>query len=88
MEAVEDLSSKWRAFSLRLGLILPVLDKIQQDHRDVDNCLTEALGEWLKQNYDHQRRGTPSWRRLAEAARKLDYIVYTQIVKDHSITEW
>ena len=86
LEVVDDLSSKWRAFFLKLGLRLTVLDRIQQDHRDVRSCLTEALGEWLKLNYDHQKYGRPSWKKLAEAARKLDYRIFESIVVSKIVT--
>ena len=87
LDVVDDLSAKWKSFSLRLGLRLPVLDRIEQNYpKDIQGCLMEALGEWLKLNYDHNKRGKPSWRRLAEAARKLGfYSTFEAIVKEHSV---
>ena len=81
------MSAKWKSFSLRLGLRKPVLDRIEQNYpKDVQGCLMEALDEWLKLNYDHDKRGQPSWRKLAEAARKLgSYDTFDAIAKEHSI---
>ena len=45
----------------------------------------QAKLEEVKRNYDHKRWGRPSWRKLAEAAKKLDYDVYEEIVKKHMV---
>ena len=81
-----DLSAKWKVFSLNLGLKKKALDTIQENYpRDVQRCLLEALGEWLKLNYDYGKRGKPSWRKLAEAARRLGFCdMFDVIVKEHS----
>lgn len=35
-------------------------------HHDPKCCLKYVLDEWLKGNYDTQRFGHPSWRRVCE----------------------
>ena len=84
LEAVETLSSKWRLLCVRLGIRESSLDIIQRNHpHDVESCLYDALREWLKCNYDYQRHGRPSWRRLAKVVRKMDCALFEAIVKDH-----
>lgn len=84
LETVETLSAKWRLLSVKLGIKESSLNTIHQNNAgDVESCLYKALVEWLKMNYDHQRHGRPSWRRLAEAVRRLDYTVFEDIVKEH-----
>ena len=74
VDAVEPLASKWRRLSTKLRLKESTLDVIERNNPgDVDGCLHKAMGEWLRLNYDHQRHGRPSWRRLAEAVSSLDY---------------
>ena len=85
MKAVEGLSSKWILLSTKLGLKKSCLDRIKSDHPgDVRMCLYDAMGEWLSMNYDHQRHGRPSWRKLAEAVRTEDYALFEKIVRSHS----
>ena len=84
LDAVEALASKWRRLSTKLRLKESTLDVIECNNPgDVDGCLHKALGEWLKLNYDHQRHGRPSWRRLAEAVSSLDYALSEKIATTH-----
>lgn len=85
LDVVEPLSARWRLFSSKLRLKESTLDVIERNNpKDVETCLYKALGEWLKLNYDHQRHGMPSWRRLAEAVHKMDYKLFERIVKSHT----
>ena len=82
LDAVETISAKWSLLCTKLGVKQSSLDLIRRNYLgDAKMCLYEALGEWLRLNYDHQRHGRPSWRRLAEAVKSLDYRLYEQIAK-------
>ena len=84
MEAVEKVSSKWRLLSMKLGIEENSLDLIECNHSgDAKSCLYKGLGEWLRLNYDHKRHGRPSWRKLAEAVKSLDYDLFEKIAKMH-----
>lgn len=84
LDAVETLSSKWRLLSTKLRIKESTLDTIQQNNpKDVQTCLREALVEWLKLNYDYQKHGKPSWRRIVEAARSLDCGLSERIAATH-----
>ena len=73
VDAVEPLASKWRRLCTKLRLKETNLDVIERNNPgDMHGCLHKALGEWLRLNYDHQRHGRPSWKRLAEAVSSLD----------------
>ena len=86
LDVVETLSSQWKRLSTKLGIKPSSLDTIQQNHPgDADMCLYEALEEWLKMNYDYRRHGRPSWRRLAEAVKKLDCKLFERICDTHAI---
>ena len=84
LDAVGPLASKWRRLSTKLRLKENTLDMIKSNNpEDVVDCLHDALVEWLKLNYDHQRHGRPSWRRLAEAVSSLDYGLSEKITTKH-----
>ncbi len=77
LDAVKTLSSQWSLLATMVGVKQSSLDIIKHNHPgDAKMCLYEALGEWLKLNYDHQRHGRPSWRKLAEAVKSLDYRLF------------
>ena len=85
LDAVETLSSEWRLLSTKLRIKESTLDVIERNYpTNVQTCLYKALGEWLRLNYDHQRHGRPSWRRLAEAMRSLDYGLFEKITEMYS----
>ena len=85
LDAVETLASQWSLLSLKLGVKQSSLDVIEHNNfGNAKTCLYKALGEWLRQNYSHQKHGKPSWRRLAEAVQSLDHSLFEKIAKEHS----
>ena len=85
MDAVEPLASEWRRLSTKLRLRETILDAIERNNPgNVGACLHKALGEWLRLNYNYQRHGEPSWRRLAEAVSSLDKGLSIRIATMHS----
>ena len=83
LDSIESLSSSWRLFSTKLGLKHSALERIESDYQGVMMRLSQALVEWLKLNYDHDRHGKPSWRRLAKAVKPLDYALFEKIANEH-----
>ena len=64
---VKSLAARWNMLGLALGLYQPQLDTIKVDNPDVENCLRAVLTNWLKQMYDVQKFGEPSWPVLVKA---------------------
>ena len=83
-DEVENLSPKWNLLATKLRLRNHAVENIQQKYSDGMNSLNEVLKEWLKLNYNHQKYGRPSWRRLAEAVRSLDYGLFEKIARNHA----
>lgn len=66
--AVRPLSAHWYSLGCSLGLPPSLMDKIQQDVvNDADKCLIKCLQNWLDRNFNHEKNGAPSWRRLVKA---------------------
>ena len=80
---MESLSAKWLLLATKLRLRNHVVEIIQQKYSDGMSNLNEVLREWLKLNYEHEKYGRPSWRRLAEAVRSLDYGLFEEIARNH-----
>ena len=67
------LAAKWEQLSAYLGLAKADIDRIRESHpRDILGCWSEALSQWIKQNYSTQRFDLPSWRSLLKAVAMVD----------------
>ena len=78
-------AAKWNQLAGRLHLSIDCIDIIERNNRDVVRCLSEALKEWLKLEYNYVKYGKPSWKMLAESVRGLDNSLYEKIVKKYNI---
>ena len=67
------LAAKWEQLSACLGLAKSDIDRIRENRpRDSAGCWSEALSQWIKQNYSTQRFGLPSWRLLLSSVALVD----------------
>lgn len=65
-----DEAVRWRQIGLALRIRDPELDQIAvKFNNDPENCLREMLKHWLKQSFDTEKYGKPSWETLSEAVR-------------------
>ena len=66
--AVGDVAARYYSFGEALGLSPAKLDQISQDYRNYsEQALSQVINVWLKQCYNVERFGLPSWRMLVEA---------------------
>lgn len=56
---------------MELGLYKVTLDAIEANHRDVNRCFIECLTRWLKRYDEVDRKGLPTWLRLANALKVI-----------------
>ena len=61
------VAARWKDIGLSLRLALNQLNVIERDNKNAEDCLTKTLELWLKQDYDTNRWGLPSWNLLATA---------------------
>jgi len=68
ISTVADITLRWQDLGVSLGIRQSELENILSDrsHSPV-NCLKLMLTQWLRQNYNVERFGEPTWRRLVEA---------------------
>ena len=73
----------WYELGLELGLLCPTLQVIEDEQRgDVRKCTRKMLSGWLNQRDRVTDRGTPSWRRLVDALRKVrEHTVADEMVR-------
>ena len=86
-EKCTPLASKWQQLSAYLGLKMSIIDRIRSDFpNDSLGCLSEALKEWIKMNYDTEKFGRPSWKTLLNAIAKIDQLQFTTLATEHQGT--
>ena len=62
------LAAKWTQLSACLGLAKANIDSIKENcPNNSAGCWSEALSQWIKQNYSTERFNLPSWQSLLKA---------------------
>ena len=65
IQALEPVSAMWMQVGIILGLNYDFLRTLRScDHED---RLEKLVKRWLKQKFDHEKFGLPSWKKLVEA---------------------
>ena len=79
----KSLATRWKELSISLGLSYDVIDNIKGSG---DNylCWSEALNHWIKQNYNTDTFGRPSWRSLLKAVAEIDKLLFKRLAEKYS----
>ncbi len=81
MDVLADFDTgRWRTLATNLRLRISSMDNIETNNRNARRCLQLALTDWLKLNYNDEKNGRPSWKKLARAMRPLDGKIFEKIV--------
>ena len=92
--AIEDLEDikhklvnfvKWKELGLNLGLSPDHLKVIEADHKLTSERLEAVLFHWLKQNYDVNIYGLPSWSCLADAIEPINNTLAFTVKEQHTL---
>ena len=66
-QEVVGIKSRYYQFGIALGLLSGQLDTIRTAYHQLnDQAFYQVLLLWLRQSYDYQRHGRPTWRKLVE----------------------
>ena len=78
------LSAKWQQLGGYLGLPIGLIDSIKGNYpNDNSACWSEALKQWIQQNYNTARFGLPSWRTLLEAIARENRLLFNNLAESH-----
>lgn len=67
MEEVATLRSRYFQFGIALGLAADDLEATKEEYsHNVEQALNRVILLWLRQKYDVQKHGLPSWRKLVK----------------------
>ena len=83
------LAAKWKQLSGFIGLSSTVIDQIRCDHpNDSSCCWNEALNQWIKQNYNTEKFGKPSWQTLLGAVVHVDRRLFEKLASEHKLCQY
>ena len=87
-DEVRPVSSKWFQFCCCLGILASRLDAINRTQNgDCDLCLFNGLKEWLQRNYNTEKHGSPTWRKLVAAVDNSsggnNHVLAQEVAKKH-----
>ena len=90
IEALDGVESKYYSIGLALRLRASDLDNIRANHgRIVREAMEQVLKSWLNLNYNDEKFGMPTWRKVVEAAHKRsagnNHALAKAIAADHPL---
>ena len=69
IDLLKDQGSNWYGVGLCLKLKPAALDRIENATQDTDRRLTKVIDNWLKLNYNQEKFGLPTLKKLVDAVR-------------------
>ena len=71
LDEVIDLAGRWTSMCTALRLKASAEDTIASQYfHNHGDCLKAVLRKWLRKEYDTEKHGLPTWRKLVEAVAK------------------
>ena len=79
----KSLAAEWEEISICLGLSFDLIKGIKSDAVDCYKRWSNALNQWIKQNYNTKKFGDPSWRTLLKAIAGVDKRKFKKLAAAH-----
>ena len=68
VDSVSPVHNRWSQLCCALGLSLSQISAIRKNHAgNTVESLEEGISQWLQQNYNTDKHGPPTWRKLVAA---------------------
>ena len=83
LDYLNEVAGNWETISRNLHVRASKITELRNSHQTPLVCLGRAITDWLKLNYNHQRFGKPTWKKVAESVVKLDSRLFQRIALDH-----
>ena len=84
--ACSSLAPKWQHLSGLLGLPIKTIRTIRESYpNDSETSWSEALMQWIMQEYNTEKYGSPSWRLLLKAVSRVDETLFDKLAKEHKL---
>ena len=78
------LAVNWEQLSGFLGISFELIDRIRGNYPSNSTaCWNEAMKQWIKQNYNTEKFGEPSWKTLLIAVAKVDKLQFKKLAEKY-----
>ena len=82
--ACSSLAAKWQKLSGFLGLSFKTIRAIKGNNpNDSDASWSEAVMQWILQDYNTEKYGFPSWKTLLKAVGEVDEPLFEKLAEKH-----
>ena len=82
---LNEVAGHWEAISRNLHVKASKIGELNNSRQTAPVCLGQAITDWLQLNYNHQKFGKPTWRKVAESVVKLNNGLFLRIAWDHKV---
>ena len=83
LDYLNEVAGHWEAICRNVHVKNSKIEELTNSGRPGPYCLGQAITDWLKLNYNHQRFGKPSWKKVAESVVKLNNGLFLRIASEH-----
>ena len=70
LEVLKTVATRWKWIGIALNLNTSKMDVLEREFSSFDDKLLQMITIWLKQAYDTEKYGKPTWPALIEAVRR------------------
>ena len=81
---LDEVAGHWETISRNLHVKVSKIEELTTSCQTASVCLGQAITDWLKLNYNHQRFGKPTWKKVAEMVVKLNNGLFLRIAAEHT----
>ena len=79
-----EVAGHWETISRNLHVKVSKIEELTHSLQTAPVRLGHAITDWLKLNYNHQKFGKPTWRKVAESVVKLNNGLFLRIAAEHT----
>ena len=83
LDYLNEEAGKWDTISRNLRVKTGKITELVNSGQTSPRCLANAITDWLLLNYNHQRFGKPTWKKVAESVVKINRKLFLHIAKEH-----
>ena len=84
LDYLNEVAGHWETISQNLHVRESKITELRNSRQTAPVCLGQAITDWLKLNYNYQRFGKPTWKKVAESVVKLDSRLFRCIALEHT----
>ena len=86
-KAIQGKAGKYADIGRGFGLAPSTIENIQENHPgDSSEALVEVIKTWIRQDFNTDKYGVPSWRKVVEVIGGFDKLLAKRIAKAHPAT--